>query len=75
MKPKQSHLQTRQAYETDRDLSHAINFFKVCKQMDEFLHCISGKQLATNWESSLDAFKTAAKSFLRPCKHIGKTLD
>ena len=40
--------------------------------MDEFLHCVSGKQLAENWESSLDAFKTSVKSFLRPCKHIGK---
>ena len=75
MKPNLSHLISRQEYEKNRDLSHAIKFFEVCKHMDEFLHCISSKKLTPNWESSLDAFKTSVKSFLRPCKHIGKALD
>ena len=67
-----SELIKRQEDDEDLDLNHAIRFFEVSHHMHELMTIIANKSLNPEWEKYLDAFKQAAKEFLRPCQHIGK---
>ena len=66
-----SELIKRQEDDEDLNLNHAIRFFEVSHLLHELMIIIANKSLDPEWEKYLDAFKQAAKEYLRPCQHIG----